>query len=485
MKHLCKTFPHYATVDILKEFLLGGTYMAMKAIRCEPHFLRCLPVTSIAAHTEDSIDDKRGGGVLRQSSLVDDFRRITDSPKKGATRFNFDTISVLTPLSPASFNPGVINTQSPVRRKLDQIMQKVFGPSQNNEAPSIGSRTSTSDEDEEIIIRQRVTEALAEHFTASLPRETKLKCVTRAKEYSTCQSQQVAHLWGILEEATELNTLLDVHGAISLHQTSIRSHTQARTESTSSFLSQIDVDLTGPRGSETEAHGDGTAPKEATTGPSGTPPRVLTIKEKSESVFPLLENFYCALEELRFPCPPGVYNKFAILGFHVLPRNLFIQYLERGIFRMSENVVRYIASHLNSIDPTPEERHFKYLLACKMKNRNTATTILGEHQENKALIADVSVASFLKDVDDSSDDEEPEAPSTVASFLRVISLDNEKPSESESGNDEEYFVDQHQFLPMNVFLQYLQTQEYKINECRYVAQAYASRFQIPTSNNTS
>ncbi len=54
--HLCDTFPHYATAEVLKEILIGCTYMSMKNLKPEQNQLRQFPITSIPSYAEPGED---------------------------------------------------------------------------------------------------------------------------------------------------------------------------------------------------------------------------------------------------------------------------------------------------------------------------------------------------------------------------------------------------------------------------------------------
>lgn len=43
-------------------------------------------------------------------------------------------------------------------------------------------------------------------------------------------------------------------------------------------------------------------------------------KAQAMVYYQVLESFYCALEELCYPCPRGFSNKFVALGKECLPR---------------------------------------------------------------------------------------------------------------------------------------------------------------------
>lgn len=65
------------------------------------------------------------------------------------------------------------------------------------------------------------------------------------------------------------------------------------------------------------------------------------LKETNEtrSSFLLLEKFYCALEDTGFPPPVGFYENLTLIGYRVLPYRIFLQYIQRNIFVVTEQLI--------------------------------------------------------------------------------------------------------------------------------------------------
>lgn len=73
------------------------------------------------------------------------------------------------------------------------------------------------------------------------------------------------------------------------------------------------------------------------------------VKEvEVETRYQVLENLYCVLEELSYHCPRGFSALFVEAGYRTLPRNVFLQYLERGIFSLNESFIEDVLSGLGS-----------------------------------------------------------------------------------------------------------------------------------------
>ncbi|KAJ3434874.1 hypothetical protein M0812_01998 [Anaeramoeba flamelloides] len=68
------------------------------------------------------------------------------------------------------------------------------------------------------------------------------------------------------------------------------------------------------------------------------------------SIFQKFENFYSALEELNLPFPDGFHYFFIRLGYQVLPRHIFLQYVDSKIFRVDRKFLNQISNQLNNKD---------------------------------------------------------------------------------------------------------------------------------------
>eukprot|EP01080_Neovahlkampfia_damariscottae_P006364 gene6364-10370_t len=64
--------------------------------------------------------------------------------------------------------------------------------------------------------------------------------------------------------------------------------------------------------------------------------------ESSIDYYHILENFYCALEETSYPPPEEFFEHFILVGYKVLKPNIFIQYIERNIFKVTESLIEAI-----------------------------------------------------------------------------------------------------------------------------------------------
>jgi len=87
--------------------------------------------------------------------------------------------------------------------------------------------------------------------------------------------------------------------------------------------------------------------------------------------FALYEHFYCSLEELSFPFPEEFGSEFAQLGFQVLSRSMFLQYIDRGVFIVDEPLVQMVMRSLAVVSDNPKDFHFKQQLLGKLASKKS------------------------------------------------------------------------------------------------------------------
>lgn len=56
-------------------------------------------------------------------------------------------------------------------------------------------------------------------------------------------------------------------------------------------------------------------------------------------LFTILERFYCAVDSIAYPLPQGFSAFFSFLGFFALDFNTFIQYIDRNVFELQNDVL--------------------------------------------------------------------------------------------------------------------------------------------------
>lgn len=68
--------------------------------------------------------------------------------------------------------------------------------------------------------------------------------------------------------------------------------------------------------------------------------RLRAQKPPDKWYFYLLEHVFGALEETTFPPPAEFYNHFTAVGFDVLPKKKFLQYISRDIFTVNVDLIK-------------------------------------------------------------------------------------------------------------------------------------------------
>jgi len=247
--------------------------------------------------------------MTRQASAIDELslglRRMTaDTPPLlrrgvsglGPARFSFDAVSHLSAssshlmLSPAA----AASPPGPVRKRFDQFLGRFFSSN-----PADGMTTAVArpaelgDEDDDPVVRQRFTDALAEHLASVAPREPKARAIHWARAYTQAQYQQTAALWAVLSGTPKYVVALG--------------NASRRGSIAHAWRTPI-----GGRAAPARALGMDKLLEHFRQGKAPDPAWSVQLQ--------LLENLYSALEELHFPAPAGFHTALAVWAFHCLPR---------------------------------------------------------------------------------------------------------------------------------------------------------------------
>ena len=82
-------------------------------------------------------------------------------------------------------------------------------------------------------------------------------------------------------------------------------------------------------------------------------------QHKIRTRFCLLENLFCALDELGCVCtPPGFWTEFGTLGHLCLPQTVFVQYIERRRMKITKNFVRRMLFTENTKSRNPKLAYY-------------------------------------------------------------------------------------------------------------------------------
>jgi hypothetical protein len=127
--------------------------------------------------------------------------------------------------------------------------------------------------------------------------------------------------------------------------------------------------------------------------------KLLTGKKRKRSsdrikTFRVLSNLHCSLERNWFPFPETFKSEITKLGYKCLPRNIFSQFLEMGVFDLSPDFMQYILSHSESnpesskyiqtfINQLSQEEAVEILLSFEMEGMDTKNSYLIEYLLSK------------------------------------------------------------------------------------------------------
>jgi len=99
--------------------------------------------------------------------------------------------------------------------------------------------------------------------------------------------------------------------------------------------------------------------------------------------FQVLENMFCAVTELGgIPLPRGFQLKFALLSFECLSETLFLQYVERGVIKVTTEVM----CELQEQGLHERRPDFFYHLLCKLSESSAAAVLLNQPQPPPYLV---------------------------------------------------------------------------------------------------
>ncbi|KAL6065632.1 hypothetical protein QOT17_010097 [Balamuthia mandrillaris] len=336
MRHICTESPECLTAELVREYLVAMPYQSMKNKNMEVELLRLLPVTSIEGFLaeENQTFHKRGKRSLSRVSKLDfplgPSTRALISMDKPKQRF-------VSPLYSTSLdghnNPSVRN-----------LFYRILGLEEDNKSPTSSPKGLSQEHrggagNESILVksssslnlsglhsshhssssleqdRWRFVETLAQYMNSNT-KENKSKCLAWAKYYRE-------------EQLRQCNLLFEYISPLSEEDESKTS--QHLFEDGEGFVSL-----------------SGVAPPELNT----HKPTFLHSSVNASTTldgftkFRVMENIYYTLEDLAFPTPKGFDDEFVMLGFKHLPRHVFLQYVERGIFYLSPQFVYQICDNL-------------------------------------------------------------------------------------------------------------------------------------------
>lgn len=103
-------------------------------------------------------------------------------------------------------------------------------------------------------------------------------------------------------------------------------------------------------------------------------------------LFQVYTKFHEVLEELMLPIPNDFYTKYTVAGYFCLPRHIFIQYADHGIFQLTHQFVDQLNVR------TPDDLRFKQLMLSYLPKED-AIKILRTMQEGQSYVVEDAVAT--------------------------------------------------------------------------------------------
>lgn len=160
-------------------------------------------------------------------------------------------------------------------------------------------------------------------------------------------------------------------------------------------------------------------------------------------LFQVYSTFHEVLEELMLPVPTDFYTKYTVAGYFCLPRHLFVQYAEHGIFQLSRQFVDQLEVR------NAEDARFKYLMLSYLPKDDALAVLKEMGPEGAGFVAEDAVTRHEPDVHVDVD------------------LEDIPPKE---------------FLPLGAYHQSLEKSKRKMSDAdlRFVSETTSKQFKKPT-----
>lgn len=161
-------------------------------------------------------------------------------------------------------------------------------------------------------------------------------------------------------------------------------------------------------------------------------------------LFQVYSTFHEVVEELMLPVPTDFYTKYTVAGYFCLPRQLFVQYAEHGIFQLSRQFVDQLEVR------NPEDARFKYLMLSYLPKEDALAALKEMSPEGAIFVAEDAVTRH-----------EPEAHIDV-------DLEDIPPKE---------------FLPLGAYHQSLEKSKKKMADAdlKFVSETTSKQFKKPST----
>lgn len=111
-----------------------------------------------------------------------------------------------------------------------------------------------------------------------------------------------------------------------------------------------------------------------------------TAEAPLKTQFLVLSHYHCAIEELMYPTPWKFPKHFAELGYQALPRNMFMQYLERNVFFITKD---FVATAMYQLKKTPEDISFANFLLSYLTQREALDLVHRNHFDDDYVVENI------------------------------------------------------------------------------------------------
>ncbi|ESO95702.1 hypothetical protein LOTGIDRAFT_160255 [Lottia gigantea] len=407
-ENICEDVTNTKLKLFLAEYLVASTYISMKR-QLEKDILRLLPFTSVepykgqlernqseermATVTYSSVDSinitsktARERHFRQSEDLWDSLRRMLQLKQiEPEPRYKLDAIS--------KFLDKQLKEKVKEDHSSSFLDEEKDFPSISKQSSGLSTRSSSSAEStfgsvpdflnrisrETPGINKQVENCLTDHLEQYLKKEWRIKAKNIAQEFVACQAVQTKQL---------CHFLWNVCGQ--------------------------------------ENSSDETQPKLYECG-----------SVEDYNMFLLLERYYLTLTEISFPFPPGFHTYFTSMAFRCLNITLFLQYVERGVLKLTGG---FMIQLLSDLSDEGEEFNLKYHIISKLpKHQAEECFKVWKHPCTAAFFAKKQTANILqlgKEIDKK----------TLASVKASRSYNDVNPEDQESTS----------FVPLTSLLQHFE-----------------------------
>eukprot|EP00026_Physarum_polycephalum_P005733 Phypoly_transcript_05771.p1 GENE.Phypoly_transcript_05771~~Phypoly_transcript_05771.p1 ORF type:complete len:610 (+),score=129.13 Phypoly_transcript_05771:202-1830(+) len=425
--HTCTNNPQAVTVELMKEFLLGTPYQAMKNLGMDISILQVLPITEIDLLETGQLK-KLGLPNSNVSALPmypyipgtkvlitnkDDEWKKRKYPTSQFSPTLRDSGGLGSPISSPPMSPPAKPLTANTTGKGDspqgisQVLRSVFGsflsqedtanvPIYQSNDINTNNNTILEDEIQECCALPfaQFIETLTDYWVSQLPKEPRIKLHQWAVNFRNAQVAQVNRLYSLIQNSVS-------------------------------------------------------AP---------------TISEQQGMLFQLYERLYQAVEELALPFPRGFNTSFASLGLKCLPRGVFLQCVDRGIITLTPTFLRDLLLRNSDLDEGKKERDFKLQLVLRLRDYPKSRELL-EFLHTKVANSAVQYQATTPRGTDKETEKEGTRDCDVMTLLiehAISQLPHCNVVDDKESAQQQIFFDMEQysnstFIPMSVMLDHLKT----------------------------